>query len=89
MIEVTKIDGSTMYLNEEIIERVENTLTGQCAVYLIHGGHIVVSHDSPTVAEKIREEKIAQLRRVYGVEDSPKTRNPRLRKILTVQPGEV
>ncbi|TAN31009.1 flagellar protein FlbD [bacterium] len=65
MIAVQKLDGSRIYLNEDLIERVEDGADGQSAVYLINGGHIIVANDSNVVIERIRAEKVSQLRRVH------------------------
>ncbi len=64
MIALKKLDGSVMYLNEDLIERVEDGADGQSAVYMINGGHVVVANDSANVVDKIRTEKAALLRRV-------------------------
>ena len=64
MIALKKLDGSVMYLNEDLIERVEDGADGQSAVYMINGGHVVVANDSANVVDKIRTEKVALLRRV-------------------------
>lgn len=64
MIALKKLDGSMMYLNEDLIERVEDGADGQSAVYMINGGHVVVANESANVVEKIRTEKASLLRRV-------------------------
>lgn len=64
MIAVHKLDGSVMYLNQDLIERVEDGADGQSAVYLINGGRVIVANDSAEVVEKIRSEKVVQLLRV-------------------------
>ncbi len=64
MIALKKLDGSVMYLNEDLIERVEDGADGQSAVYMINGGHVVVANDSANVVDKIRTEKVALLRKV-------------------------
>jgi uncharacterized protein YlzI (FlbEa/FlbD family) len=69
VIATKKLDGSTMYLNEDLIERVEDGADGQSAVYLTNGGHIIVAADSQRVVEMIRAEKAALLRRVLGSAD--------------------
>lgn len=66
VIAVQKLDGSRIYLNEDLIERVEDGADGQSAVYLINGGHIIVANDSNIVVERIRSEKVSQLRRVHN-----------------------
>jgi uncharacterized protein YlzI (FlbEa/FlbD family) len=72
VIAVKKLDGSTMHINEDHIERVEEGADGQSAVYLANGGHIIVANDPDTVVERIRMEKATLLRRVlHGPEDAP------------------
>jgi len=60
-----------MFLNEDLIGRVENAADGQSAIYLLDGGHVIVANDSTTVVEKIRAEKAALLRRVLQGPDDP------------------
>lgn len=74
LIEVRKLDGATMHLNEDLIERVESAAGGQSAVYLRYGGHMILASDPLTIVEMIRTEKVQLLRRVFeppgrGVED--------------------
>lgn len=64
MIEVKKLDGSMMHLNEDLIERVEEAADGQCVVYLISGGHVIVANPRSAIVEKIRGEKANLFRRV-------------------------
>ncbi|HUZ42004.1 MAG TPA: flagellar FlbD family protein [Acidimicrobiales bacterium] len=64
MIEVKKLDGSAMYLNEDLIGRVEYAASGQSAVHLLDGGHVIVANDPLVVVGLIRAEKVALLRRV-------------------------
>jgi uncharacterized protein YlzI (FlbEa/FlbD family) len=74
VIAVKKLDGSTMHINEDHIERVEEGADGQSAVYLAHGGHIIVANDPETVVERIRSEKATLLRRVlHGDDGAPET----------------
>ena len=63
MIEVRKLDGSEMFLNEDLIERVEHAVSGQSALYMIDGGHIIVANEVATVVTRIRNEKVALLHR--------------------------
>lgn len=73
VIAVDKLDGTMMYLNEDLIERVEDGADGKSAVYLINGGHIIVANQSNIVVNKIRVEKETQLRRVFqGLQDDSK-----------------
>jgi uncharacterized protein YlzI (FlbEa/FlbD family) len=65
VIAVKKLDGSTMHINEDLVERVEDGADGQSAVYFVNGSHMIVANDPPTVVEKIRREKATLLRRVF------------------------
>lgn len=67
MIAVRKLDGLLMYLNEDLIVRVEDAADGRSAVYLINGDHIIVANEPNTVVERIRAEKVTQLRRVHQI----------------------
>jgi uncharacterized protein YlzI (FlbEa/FlbD family) len=72
VIEVTKLDGSTMHLNEDLVTRVEFAVGGQSAIYLLDGGHVIVAHDPSGVVERIRSEKVALLRRVFEGPEDPR-----------------
>lgn len=63
MIEVRKLDGSPMHLNEDLIERVEHAVGGQSALYLLDGGHIIVANEPTDIVALIRAEKVSLLRR--------------------------
>ena len=72
MIEVTKLDGATMHLNEDFIGRVEYAVAGQSALYTLDGGHIIVANSPDEVVSLIRAEKVALLRRVLaGIDNVP------------------
>jgi uncharacterized protein YlzI (FlbEa/FlbD family) len=73
VIAVKKLDGSMMYINEDLIERVEDGADGQSAVYMVNGGHIIVANDPATVVERIREEKANLFRRALQGPDDPGT----------------
>lgn len=66
VIEVTKLDGTTMHLNEDFIGRVEMAVAGQSALYTLDGGHIIVANHPHEVVSLIRDEKVALLRRVLA-----------------------
>ena len=72
MIAVTKLDGSIMHLNEDLVTRVEFAVGGQSALYLLDGGHVIVAHEPSIVVERIRSEKVALLRRVFEGPDEPR-----------------
>jgi len=71
VIEVKRLDGSTMHLNEDLIARVEHAAGGQSAIYMLDGGHIVVANDPLSVVEMIRAEKVELFRRVFQGPDGP------------------
>lgn len=71
MIEVTKLDGSIMHLNEDLVTRVEFAVGGQSAIYLLDGGHVIVAHEPSLVVERIRGEKVALLRRAFEGPNEP------------------
>ncbi len=59
MIGLRKLDGSTMYLNEDLVERVEGGVNS--AVHLADGTYFVVRDDVDTITDRIRSEKQAVL----------------------------
>ncbi len=72
VIEVTKLDGTTMHLNEDFIGRVEYAVAGQSALYTLDGSHIIVANSPDDVVSLIRAEKVALLRRVLaGIDNVP------------------
>ncbi len=73
MIEVNKLDGSTMHLNEDLIERVESGVEGQSAVYLRDGAHFIVANVPYAVVAMIRAEKTELLRRAFLGDDPDAT----------------
>ncbi len=73
MIEVNKLDGSTMHLNEDLIERVECGVEGQSAVYLRDGAHFIVANVPQAVVAMIRAEKTELLRRAFLGDDPDAT----------------
>lgn len=64
MIALSKLDGSTMYLNEDHVERVEQGANS--AVYLTNGTYLIVRDDVDTINDRIRSEKIALLAVALG-----------------------
>ena len=83
MIEVKKLDGSTMHLNEDLVERVEHGVEGQSAVYLRDGAHFIVANQPETVVAMIRAEKIELLRRAFLGEGPESTApSPRRTRVL-------
>lgn len=66
MISLSKLDGLTMYLNEDLIESVEDGAEGQSAIHLSNGNRVIVAHVSDEVVDRIRAEKVAQARKVFG-----------------------
>jgi uncharacterized protein YlzI (FlbEa/FlbD family) len=59
LIALSKLDGSTMYLNEDHVERVEQGANS--AVYLTNGTYLIVRDDVETINDRIRSEKTALL----------------------------
>jgi uncharacterized protein YlzI (FlbEa/FlbD family) len=59
VIGLRTLDGSTMYLNEDLVERVEGGTT--TAVHLANGNYFVVRDDVEAVSARIRAEKQAVL----------------------------
>jgi uncharacterized protein YlzI (FlbEa/FlbD family) len=62
VIPVKKLDGSEMYINLDLIERVEDAGQEHSVVYLTDGGHLVVAEQSSIVVARIRTEKASLLR---------------------------
>lgn len=65
MIGLRKLDGSTMYLNEDMVERVEGGANS--AVYLANGTYLVVRDEVETISDRIRSEKEAVLARALAL----------------------
>jgi uncharacterized protein YlzI (FlbEa/FlbD family) len=59
LIALSKLDGSTMFLNEDHVERVEQG--AHSAVYLTNGTYLIVRDDVDTINDRIRAEKAALL----------------------------
>jgi uncharacterized protein YlzI (FlbEa/FlbD family) len=57
LIALSKLDGTTMYLNEDHVERVEQG--ANAAVYLTNGTYLIVRDDVDTINDRIRSEKAA------------------------------
>ena len=64
MIALSKLDGSTMHVNEEHVERVEGGVTS--AVFLTNGSYLIVRDDVATINDRIRSEKLALLTGAIG-----------------------
>ena len=64
MIALSKLDGSTMYLNEDHVERVEQGANS--AVYLTNGTYLIVRDHVDTINDSIRSEKAALLSAALG-----------------------
>lgn len=85
MIEVKRLDGSAMHLNEDLIARVEHAAGGQSAIYMLDGGHIVVANDPLSVVEMIRAEKVELFRRVFEGPEDPKDTAPGVTRLSQVR----
>jgi uncharacterized protein YlzI (FlbEa/FlbD family) len=59
LIALSKLDGSTMYVNEDHIERIEGEANS--AVYLTNGTYLIVRDEVGTINDRIRTEKVALL----------------------------
>ena len=59
MIALSKLDGTTMFLNEDHVERVEQGANS--AVYLTNGTYLIVRDHVETINDSIRSEKAALL----------------------------
>lgn len=69
MIRLTRLDGSELYLNEDLIELVEET--PDTHITLLNGNRYVVHESASTLIERIVSQKIRVMRRVkYGSEKS-------------------
>ncbi len=64
MIALSKLDGTTMYLNEDHVERVEQGANS--AVYLTNGTYLIVRDHVDTINDSIRYEKAALLAAALG-----------------------
>jgi uncharacterized protein YlzI (FlbEa/FlbD family) len=64
LIALSKLDGSTMYLNEDHVERVEQGANS--AVYLTNGTYLIVRDDVATINDRIRAEKTTILSIALG-----------------------
>jgi uncharacterized protein YlzI (FlbEa/FlbD family) len=68
LIALSKLDGTTMYLNEDHVERVEQGANS--AVYLTNGTYLIVRDHVDTINDSIRSEKTALLSAALG-KDAP------------------
>ena len=83
VIALSKLDGSTMYVNEDHVERVEEGVTS--AVYLSNGTYLIVRDTVDTINERIRAEKTAVLARaMVSVQEG--TRVAPLRAVPSASP---
>jgi uncharacterized protein YlzI (FlbEa/FlbD family) len=64
LIALSKLDGTTMYLNEDHVERVEQGANS--AVYLTNGTYLIVRDHVDTIKDSIRSEKVALLSAALG-----------------------
>jgi uncharacterized protein YlzI (FlbEa/FlbD family) len=80
LIALSKLDGTTMYLNEDHVERVEQG--ANAAVYLSNGTYLIVRDDVATINDRIRSEKVALLSEAMGVGPADSVR------ILSAVPDE-
>lgn len=72
MIRLTRLHGEELYLNEDMIERVE-TRTGDSAIFTVGGNVYAVKDTAVEVSEAVRREKAAIIRAAHQVaEDRPR-----------------
>jgi uncharacterized protein YlzI (FlbEa/FlbD family) len=64
LIALSKLDGTTMYLNEDHVERVEQG--ANAAVYLTNGTYLIVRDHVDAINDSIRSEKAALLSVALG-----------------------
>jgi len=85
VIALSKLDGSTMYINEDHVERVEGGLNS--AVYLSNGTYLIVRDDVDTINERIRAERSSILARaMIAVQEG--TRVAPLRAVPSASPPD-
>jgi uncharacterized protein YlzI (FlbEa/FlbD family) len=85
VIALSKLDGSTMYVNEDHVERVEEGVTS--AVYLSNGTYLIVRDDVDTINERIRAEKVSVLARAMTAVQEGSRVAP-LRSVPSVSPPQ-
>ena len=61
MIRLTRLHGEVLYLNEDMIERIE-PIAGDAAIFAIGGNVYAVRDTAEEVAEAVRQEKAAVAR---------------------------
>lgn len=71
MIPVKKLDGSEMYINEDLVERVEDAGEDQSVLYMRDGGHLVVADHCSEIVTRVRTEKASLLKAAQGSEPQP------------------
>jgi uncharacterized protein YlzI (FlbEa/FlbD family) len=85
VIALSKLDGSTMYVNEDHVERVEEGVTS--AVHLSNGTYLIVRDDVDTINERIRAERSSILARaMIAVQEG--TRVAPLRAVPSASPPD-
>jgi len=65
MIRLTRLDGSQLYLNEDLIETIEET--PDTHITLTNGNRYLVREKTSVIQEKIAECKIRLIARAFGV----------------------
>ena len=69
MIRVTRLQGATMAINAELIERIEST--PDTVITLVGGAHYVVAEPVQELLERIVEYRASIIRRVSQPADDP------------------
>lgn len=63
MIKVTRLDGSEMYLNEDLVELIEET--PDTHITLTNGNRYVILEKAPVLLERIAAFRVKILARAY------------------------
>ncbi|MDA8117255.1 MAG: flagellar FlbD family protein [Actinomycetota bacterium] len=69
MIRVTRLQGATMAINAELIERIEST--PDTVITLVGGAHYVVAEPVEELLERIIEYRASIIRQVSRPADDP------------------
>lgn len=69
MIRVTRLQGATMAINAELIERIEST--PDTVITLVGGAHYVVAEPVEELLERIVEYRASIIRRANRPADEP------------------
>lgn len=65
MIRLTRLDGSELYINEDLIETIEET--PDTHITLTNGNRYLVLEKTSVIQERIADRKIRLIARAFGV----------------------